>query len=165
MIISTSRSKIDEAIASLAKAFKLKDLGDMTKFLGINIQKGSDGIHINQQDKIDALCEDMGMIHCKGASKPISDDNLIDRDTEKLCSKSDAIIYRSAVGTLLHIVNMTRPDIQYAINRFCCYVRSPSQNAFLSLKHLVRYVSRTKSSTLFFSKQTKPELTASSDSS
>ncbi|KAI0992868.1 hypothetical protein K3495_g15316, partial [Podosphaera aphanis] len=165
MIISASRSNIDKTINLLAKAFQLKDLGNMTKFLGINIEKDSDGIRINQQDKIDALCQDMGMVHCKGASTPISDDNLLDRDTDDLCPTSDAVTYRSAVGTLLHIANMTRPDIQYAVNRLCRYVRSPSKNAFLSLKHLVRYVSRTKSASLLFSKGPKAELTASSDSS
>ncbi|KAI1007746.1 hypothetical protein K3495_g477 [Podosphaera aphanis] len=164
MIISASRSNIDKAIKALANPFQLKDLGNMTKFLGINIEKDSDGIRINQRDKIDALCQDIGMVHCRGASTPISDDNLLDRDTDDLCSTSDAVTYRYAVGTPLQIANMTRPDRQYAVNRLCRCVRSPSKNAFLSLKHLVRYVSRTKSAALF-SQGLKAELTASSDSS
>lgn len=61
MIISPSESDINNIIALLAKAFQVKDLGNMTKFLGINIQRNSDGIHINQEDKINALCDDMGM--------------------------------------------------------------------------------------------------------
>lgn len=107
----------------------------------------------------------MGMIHCKGSNIPVADDNLIDLDKDKLCSKQDAALYRSAVGTLLHIANMTRPDIQYAVNRLCRYVRNPSQNALLSLKCLIRYVSRTKSASLFYPKQRISGLTASSDSS
>lgn len=165
MIISSSRTQIENLIKAMAEAFQLKDLGDMTRFLGINIENESDGIRINQQDKIEALCEDMNLIHCKGASTPISDDNLIDRNTENLCSTDEAVRFRSAVGTLLHIANMTRPDIQYAVNRLCRYVHNPSQNALLSLKHLVRYISRTKSASLLFSKNSKPELNASSDSS
>ncbi|KAI1001787.1 hypothetical protein K3495_g6415 [Podosphaera aphanis] len=107
----------------------------------------------------------MNMLHCNGANTPIADDNLIERDTENLCTEKDATKYRSAVGTLLHIANMTRPDIQYAVNRLSQRMRSPSQNAMLSLKHLLRYVSRTKSAALFFPQQGSSQLTASSDSS
>lgn len=165
MIISASRIKINDTISALANAFKLKDLGNMTKFLGININQNSSSILINQSDKIENLCDDMGMTHCNGANTPISDDNLLDRDTKNACSQNDSVLYRSAVGQLLHIANMTRPDIQYAVNRLCRYLREPSQNALLSLKHLVRYVSRTKSASITFTKENKPQLTASSDSS
>lgn len=130
----------------------------MTKFLGININIGTDGITFNQEDKVEAICDSLGMNHCRGATTPISDDSLLDRDTEKLCTTSEAIQYRSTVGSLLHIANMTRPDIQYAVNRLCRYVRNPSQNAILSLKNLVRYISRTKSATLSFPKSEKPTL-------
>ncbi|KAI1000833.1 hypothetical protein K3495_g7358 [Podosphaera aphanis] len=136
----------------------------MTKFLGINIEKDSDGLRINQRDKIDALCQDIGMAPCEGASTPISDDNLLDRDTNDFCSTSDAVTCRSAVGTRLHIEDMTRSEIRYAVNRLCRCVRSPSQNAVLSLTHRVRDVFRTISATLF-SQGLKADLTAFSDSS
>lgn len=165
MILSPTEDKIHQAIKFLTNAFQTKDLGKLTKFLGINIYTNSDGIRINQEDKINILCEDMGMHHCKGAFTPIADDNIIDINPSKSCCKKDANKYRSAVGTLLHIANMTRPDIQYAVNRLSRHVHNPSENCMLALKHLIRYVSRTKSASLFFSSQGTPNLTASSDSS
>ncbi|KAI0994599.1 hypothetical protein K3495_g13583 [Podosphaera aphanis] len=150
MIVSSSQSLIDETVSTLAKAFQIIDLGDMTKFLGINIERRSDGIRIHKQHKIKSLCDDMNLLHCNGTNTPISDDNLLDRDTENLCTEHESAKYRSAVGTLLHISNMTRPDIQYAVNRLTQRMQNPSQNAMLSLKNLVRYVSRTKSAALFF---------------
>lgn len=162
MILSVCIKQINHAVSALAEAFRLKDLGNMTKFIGINIIDNSDGIRINQEVKIDTLSNEMGMVHCKGANTPISDDNLIDRNTEILCTKSS--LHRSAVGSLLHIANMIRPDIQYAVDKLFRHIKSPSQNAFISLKHLVRYVSRTKSASLFFPKCNISELTASSDS-
>lgn len=117
MIISPSKHEIHKTITTLAKVFQLKDLGNMTKFIGINIEKQTDGIRINQEDKIDSLYQDMGMSHCKGTNTPISDDNMIDCEVENSCSIDNAKLYRSAVGSLLHIAYMTRPDIQYAVNR------------------------------------------------
>ena len=102
---------------------------------------------------------------CRGAITPIADDNLIDCETNLLCTENDASKYRSAVGSLLHIARMTRPDIQYAVNRLSRYVHSPSTNSMLALKHLIRYISRTKSAALFYPKIDNVALTASSDSS
>lgn len=165
MILSPSSKQINDAITALAHAFRLKDLDSMTKFLGINIDLRIDGITKNQKDKNKAICESLGINNFRGATTPISDDSLLDRDTKNLCSTSDTVQHRSIVGSLLHIANMTRPDIQYAVNRLCRYVRNPSQNAMLSLKHLVRYISRTKSATLLFSKADIHTLNASSYSS
>jgi len=60
---------------------------------------------------------------------------------------------------------MTRPDIQYAVNRLARRVRQPTESAFLALKHLTRYLSRTRHASLYFPVRLKPELTASTDSS
>ncbi|KAI0998561.1 hypothetical protein K3495_g9633 [Podosphaera aphanis] len=137
----------------------------MVKFLGTTINRKSDGIRINKQNKIEALCDDLGLLHCKGSTVPIADDNLVDSESHNLCTSSEVEKYRSAVGSLLHIAGMTRPDIQYAVDRLSRYVRSPSQNSMLALKHLLRYLSRTKSAALFFPRKGDGKLKASSDSS
>lgn len=84
----------------------------MTKLLGINIDRKSDSTRINQQDNIEDLCDDMGITYCRVASTPISDDTIIDCYALDLCSKHDTSTYRSAVGTLVYIANMKRPDIE-----------------------------------------------------
>ncbi|KAI0995620.1 hypothetical protein K3495_g12560 [Podosphaera aphanis] len=96
MIISPSQTKIRQSIETLARAFQVKDLGKLTKFLGINIDRKPDGIRINQEDKITTLCEDMGMLYCKGAFTPIADDNIIDANPSQLCTEEEATKYRSA---------------------------------------------------------------------
>ena len=165
MTLAKSKAQIDETTDILSKASQIKDLGSMKKFLGINIRQESDGIRIDQTDKIETLCEDMGMGICKGANTPVADDNLIDCDKNLLCNIDEANKYRSLVGSLLHIARMTRPDIQYAVNRLSRYVQNTSKNAILVLKHLIRFMSRTKSAALFYPRINNAALTASSDSS
>ncbi|KAI1000665.1 hypothetical protein K3495_g7532 [Podosphaera aphanis] len=137
----------------------------MTNFLGITIDRKSDEIRISQRNKIEALCEDMDLLYCEGANTPIADDNLIDSNPQQLSTSLEAEKYRSAVRSLLHMAGMTRPDIQYAVNRLSRYVRNPSQNAILALKHLIRYLSRTRSAALLFPTKGDGKLKASSDSS
>ena len=60
---------------------------------------------------------------------------------------------------------MTRPDIQFAVNQLAQMVHNPSMNAMLGLKHLVRYLSRTRHAILLFPRKSSLVLSASSDSS
>lgn len=69
MILSTSNDQINKTIAAPAHPLCLKDLGDMTKSLGININSGVDSISFDQEDKIDAICKNLGMNHCGGAKQ------------------------------------------------------------------------------------------------
>jgi len=106
----------------------------------------------------------LGLSDYHRASALITDDGLINRPTG-LLSDADATRFRSAVGSLLYITIMTRPDIQYAMNRLARYMKSPSENAILGLKHLVRYLSKTRRVILLFLISGALVLIRSSDSS
>ena len=164
MVIALTSSAIDTIACQLALDLDLKDMGEMSQFIGIEISRSDDGIRISHSAKIASVCHDLGLSDYRGASAPITDDGLIDRPAG-LLSDADATRFRSAVGSLLHIAIMTRPDIQYAVNRLARHVKSPSENAMLGLKHLVRYLSKTRRATLLFPISGASVLTGSSDSS
>lgn len=89
----------------------MKDLGPVTNFLGIQINHGDDSIRISQPDKVIAVYEDLGLEKCRGAWSPIIDEGLITRTRSAALDDVTATRYRSAVGSLLHVSIMTRPDI------------------------------------------------------
>ncbi|KAI1002176.1 hypothetical protein K3495_g6027 [Podosphaera aphanis] len=64
MILYPSKSHIHDTVTTLKQVFRNKDLGVMVKFLGFTINRKLDGIRINQQDKIEAPCDDLGLLHC-----------------------------------------------------------------------------------------------------
>jgi hypothetical protein len=165
MILAKANESIDDTIRLLAKDLEVKDLGDMTRFIGIEIEQSNEGIRVGHSAKITAICEDLGLQDCRGAAAPIADDGLVDRDNTKTLDAEEATRYRSAVGSILHVAIMTRPDIQYAVNRLARRVHAPTHNAMLALKHLVRYLSRTRHATLLFPRGMSSTLTGSSDSS
>jgi len=102
------------------------------------------------------VVNDLGLTDYRGASTLIADDGLVNRDEEKLVNNETATKFRSIVGSFLHVAIMTRPDIQYAVNRLASRMRAPIENAMLALKHLGRYMSRTKGATLHFPAGLKP---------
>jgi len=165
MIICPDPRDAEDVVELLSKELRVKDLGDMSLFIGIEINQCADGIRISHRAKIQAVCEDLGLGVCRGAKSPIADDALISRNPEDLCDNDSATLYRSAVGSFLHIAIMTRPDLQYAVNRLAQLSRAPTTSAFQALKHLARYASSTASASVLFPWDLEPVMTASSDSS
>jgi len=165
MIVCPSSQDADSVVELPSKKLRVKDLGDMSLFIGIEIKQGADGIRISHHAKIQAVCEDLGLGICRGAKSPIADDGLLTRNPEDLCDPDSAALYRSAVGSFLHIAIMTRPDLQYAVNRLAQLSRAPTTSAFQALKHLARYASSTASASVLFPWDLEPVMTASSDSS
>ena len=165
MVISPDDITADEVVSLLSRELRVKDLGDMSLFLGIEIECSKDGIRISHHNKIQSVCEDLGLGICRSAKSPIADDSLINREPDDLCDVETAALFRSAVGSFLHIAIMTRPDLQYTVNRLAQFSRAPSLSSFQALKHMARYASGTASASILFPWGLKPVMTASSDSS
>ena len=52
---------------------------------------------------------------------------------------SDPTLYRSLVGTLQYMT-ITRPDISHVVNSVSQFLHSPTEDHFLDVKHIFRYV-------------------------
>jgi len=56
----------------------------------------------------------------------------------------DPTIYQSMIGSLMYTMTATRPDIAYAIGVLSWYNHDPSNEHMIALKHVFRYLNRTK---------------------
>ncbi len=52
--------------------------------------------------------------------------------------------YACLVGELQFVANATRPDITYAISKLSAYTANPTMQHVMALKHVLRYLSGTK---------------------
>jgi hypothetical protein len=97
----------------LAKEFKMKDMGLLHYFLGLEIWQ-RDGKHFVSRGKY--AREILGKFHMEGC-KPM--DTPPPRNWRKEDSTSeevvDSTVYRQLVGSQMYLVNM-RPEILYAVN-------------------------------------------------
>ncbi|PHH49065.1 hypothetical protein CFIMG_008025RA00001 [Ceratocystis fimbriata CBS 114723] len=82
--MSREASDTLDAISSLSNTLQLRDLGPVSSFLGIKVEHLPTALGISQKPKIEKLVEKMNLSQCRGASLPISDDNLIDQESEPL---------------------------------------------------------------------------------
>ena len=49
-------------------------------------------------------------------------------------------LFNYTIGTLLHIPQWTRPNLNFALSRLACFTRAPNKLAFIALEHLMRYL-------------------------
>ncbi|PHT27192.1 hypothetical protein CQW23_33205 [Capsicum baccatum] len=64
---------------------------------------------------------------------------------------ADPTLYRSLVGGL-HYLAVTRPDIQYAVNRVSQSMHAPTEQHFQALKRILRYLKGTLQCGILFQK-------------
>lgn len=126
VIASNNDNDVDQLKEDLSKAFKLRDLGPLKYFLGLEIARSSKGISVCQRKYTLGLLEDSGFLACKPSQIPM-DLNA------KLCSDSaeplfdDPASYRRLVGRLMYLT-ITRPDITFAVNKLCQYTSAPKNS-------------------------------------
>lgn len=71
IIASNTDADVDQLKFHLSEAFKLRDLGPLKYFLGLEIARSSKGIAVCQRKYTLSLLEDAGLLACKLSSIPM----------------------------------------------------------------------------------------------
>lgn len=144
IILCTNLPKLgDEILTGFSKEFEFNDLGPVTHYLGIHVEKDSDGIYwINQKIKIEQLIRHLGMEEAKECSVPMTPDYLKDNNESKQLPNNTK--YREVIGCLLYLSTISRPDISTAVGILSRRVNEPSEKDWNAVKNVIRYLKHTK---------------------
>ncbi|KAJ9548564.1 hypothetical protein OSB04_021107 [Centaurea solstitialis] len=131
-------SLVSSFITSLAHKFSLKDLGNLSYFLGVEVLPHPHGLFLSQSKYILDLLTKANMNNCKPASIPLTiSDHLTTTNGTPL---SDPKNYRSFVGGLLQYLSLTRPDVAFVVNKLSQFMHRPTDIHWAALKRLLRYL-------------------------
>ncbi|RVX23060.1 Retrovirus-related Pol polyprotein from transposon TNT 1-94 [Vitis vinifera] len=154
----------------LSKHFEMKDLGDASFVLGIQIHRDrSRGIlGLSQRTYIDKVLQRYGMQNSKPGDTPVAKG---DKFSLNQCPKNSLesqemqkIPYASAVGSLMYAQVCTRPDIAYIVGMLGRYLSNPGMDHWRAAKRVMRYLQRTKEYMLTYRRLDQLELIGYSDS-
>src|SRR5690606_6712124 len=107
----------------LKKEFKLRDLGELKYFLGLEIARSNKGISVCQQKYTLSLLEETGLLACKPSSIPMEPSLKLHQHSNEP-PLADGTVYRRLVGKIMYLT-ITRPYITYAINKLCHFSSAP----------------------------------------
>ncbi|XP_028550845.1 uncharacterized protein LOC114579668 [Dendrobium catenatum] len=132
-------TKIKSILHQLHSEFRLKQLGEVALFIGIQVIKTNNSYFLHQQHYARELLSHAGFTDCKPSTTSIGmkrSKELIDK------AYSDPTHYQKLAGSL-HYLSITRSDIAFATNYICQHMHNPINMNFQDLKHLLRYIKDT----------------------
>ncbi|CAL1391119.1 unnamed protein product [Linum trigynum] len=112
IILWDDKSEIRELTESLHQAFKLKELGEASYFLGLEIERSKHGILVSQQKYIRNLLSKYQFENCKPCATPMKQNLKLSKTSGDLLD--DQTPYQTIVGSLRYL-SSTRPDIAYVV--------------------------------------------------
>ena len=151
LMLFGEQKAVADLVVDLQKELLLRVTGELCEgqeatFLGRHMRRTSTSVQMFMETSyVDGILELTGMATCKAAPTPGTD--ALKRGTAELAeplSPEEHQQYRKLVGQLLWLSNL-RMDIMYAIKELSRGLASPTTDYWAKLKHLLRYLSRTKS--------------------
>nr|GEY31042.1 retrovirus-related Pol polyprotein from transposon TNT 1-94 [Tanacetum cinerariifolium] len=133
---STKKSWCDEFEALMKNMFQMSYMGELTFFLGLQV-------------------------NVKTASTPIDTKKPLVKDEE--AADVDVHLYRSMIGSLMYLI-ASRPDIMYAVCACSRFQVTPKTSHLQAMKRIVRYLKGQQKLGLWYLKESAFDLEAYSDS-
>uniref|UniRef100_A0A2N9IH71 Integrase catalytic domain-containing protein n=1 Tax=Fagus sylvatica TaxID=28930 RepID=A0A2N9IH71_FAGSY len=150
LLASNDLGLLSETKRFLSMNFEMKDMGEATYVIGIEIFRDrSHGLlGLSQKGYIDKVLERFHMAECAATPAPICKG---DKFSEKDCPQNalekkrmENIPYASVVGSLMYAQTCTRPDISFAVGMLGRYQSNPGMEHWKAAKKVLRYLKGTR---------------------
>ncbi|KAK3017572.1 hypothetical protein RJ639_006639 [Escallonia herrerae] len=114
MVVTGNDPEEREALQGhLSREFKMKDLGPLKYFLGIEVSRSKKGIFLSQRKYALDLLRETGMLACQPVDTPVEEGLKLRIESNQV--PVDKGRYQRLVGRLMYLAH-TRPDLAYALN-------------------------------------------------
>lgn len=163
IICAPDLNSVNKVKYALSNRFKMRDLGILKWFLGIEFKLGMNCIEMNQSRYLDRVLTKFEMSQCNPKSVPcdLSTGKFLDSESSDLV---DSRLYREIVGSLIYLMTCTRPDICYAVTKLSQNLSSPTKSDLNRSKFTLKYLKGTMDYGLKFRKSDNIELIGYCDS-
>ncbi|GJR97237.1 putative ribonuclease H-like domain-containing protein [Tanacetum coccineum] len=158
---STKKELCDEFEKLMKDKFQMSSMGELTFFLGLQVQQKKKGIFISQDKYVNEILRKFNYTDVKSASTPTDLEKPLVQDGD--AADVDEHLYRSMIGSLMYLT-ASRPDIMFAVCACARFQVSPKTSHLLAVKRIFRYLKGKPSLGLWYSKDSPLELVAYTDS-
>lgn len=137
IVVSSHMESIEVLQGFLNDHFRIKSLGNLCYFLGIEVARSSIGISICQSKYELDILADAGSLGSRPFKLPMDENLKLHKDDGDILS--DPLPYRRLVGRLLYLT-ITRPDLCYSVQHLSQFMAAPTTTHLQSAHHVLRYM-------------------------
>jgi hypothetical protein len=169
LLASSDKDMLFETKRFLSSNFDMKDLGEASYVLGIEIHRDrSKGVlGLSQKTYIDRVLKKYNMHKCSATPAPIVKG---DKFGTYQCPRNQyeidqmkTVPYASAVGSIMYAQVCTRPDLAFVTGMLGRYQSNPGPDHWKAVKKVLRYLQGTKNYMLKFRESDNLEVVGYSD--
>ncbi|CAM8950535.1 unnamed protein product [Rhodiola kirilowii] len=148
VITGTSPELIQQIKDFIHDKFKIKDLGHLKYFLGIEVARSQEGIFFNQRKYVLDILEDHSFTDSKPVRTPLEIKHGLSLSITSPIT--DPTVYRKLVGRLIYLT-ITRPDLAFAVHTLSQFMANPTEDHLKAAHRLLRYIKLAPAQGIFFS--------------
>jgi len=143
LLIINNEGSIGQIKDRMKKRFRMHDLGTVSFYLGMNIERNREHhtIDIHQHSYIWTILAKFRMDESRPVATPMAMKLHKRKPDEEACDPS---IYQSMIGSLMYVMVATQCDIAYVIGVLSRYNHDPRNEHMVALKRVFRYLNGTK---------------------
>ncbi|GKE99161.1 putative ribonuclease H-like domain-containing protein, partial [Tanacetum coccineum] len=162
IIFSSTIKELCTAFEKLIKdKFQMSSMGELTFFLGLQVQQKEEGIFISQDKYVGEILKKFNYIDVKSASTQIDLEKLLVKDGD--ADDVDVHLYRSMIRSLMYLTT-SRPDIMFVVCACAIFQVTSKTSHLLAIKRIFRYLKGKPTLGLWYSRDSPFELVAYTDS-
>ncbi|GKD50685.1 putative ribonuclease H-like domain-containing protein, partial [Tanacetum coccineum] len=134
---STKKSLCVEFEQIMHKRFQMSSMGELTFFLGLQVQQKEDRIFISKDKYVAGILKKFYFAIVKTASTPIENNKALVKDEE--AEVVDVHLYRLMIGSLKYLT-ASRPDIMFVVYGCVRFQVTPQTSHIHAVKRIFRYL-------------------------
>ena len=149
LFISSNIEMIRITKQFLSSRFDMKDMGVADVILGIKISKTSEGLVLSQSHYIEKVLEKFKKYDIKPKKTPIDVSLHLAKNNGTSISQLE---YSRIIGSLMYIMNCTRPDIAYSVSKLSWFTSNPGETHWKAILRVLGYLKYTQNYGLHFTR-------------
>ncbi len=135
ILVCNNQNKPLQIKEELSQKFKMKDLGELHFFLGMEVERNHDErlLHISQIKYLKEILKHFRMEECKPIGVPLDPKVKLQRNVNGN-DESKGFPYQQAVGSLMYAMFCTRFDFSYLISVLSQHMANPNMEHWMAVK-------------------------------
>lgn len=154
IMIGENDEIIEQVLLKLNEKFKMKfteEKDGKLFYLGMEIHLRENGILVTQEKYTKKILSKFGFEECYPVATPIEPGMLTeDKKNDKILKNMP---YREAIGSLLYLSTISRPDISFAVNYLSRQVSNPKFRHWKMIERIFKYLRGTENYGIFFDRK------------